>query len=130
MAILNLPGPFPHIKVTASVALEDKTLVTIIHGSSVLYAATYLVNIDGTFAFIGRSETLGKDDSAQAVALRNGTVRLFVSEADPGQGGATSKVHYYDFSNAVAPVIPNYTVDQYARDQISTIKARLISAGS
>ncbi len=130
MPILNLPGPFPHIKVTASDAPNNGTLLTIIHASSVPYAAVYLVNLDSTFAYIGRSESLGKDDSAQAKAYTNGTVRLYVSEADPGQSGTTSKVHYYDFPNAVAPEVPNNTVDQYARDQITTVKARLVSAGS
>lgn len=103
----------------------DWTLLTVIHKNvPVQYAAVYKVYIDGSVTFIGRSEANGKDDSASAIAYENGTVRLYVSEADPGQSGSTSKVHYYDFPGA----LPNWTlrnVDQVARQDISYVNNKL-----
>lgn len=104
----------------------DWTLLTVIHKNvPVQYAAVYRIYIDGSVSFIGRSEAFGKDDSAASVAFPNGLVRLFVSEADPGQSGTTSKVHYYDFVNGLPSDWTLRNVDQVARQDVSYVNSKL-----
>lgn len=105
----------------------DYTLVTVVHKDiPIPQAEVYKVDRAGNVTSIGKSEGLGKDDSASAVAFVDGTVRLFVSEADPGQSGTTSKVHYYDFPNAV----PNSYDLNFIYNLVRKIQSFLYSAGS
>lgn len=105
----------------------DITLVTVIHKDiPIPQAEVYKVTRNGTVTSIGKSEGLGKDDSASAVAFYDGTVRLFVSEADPGGSGTTSKVKYYDFPNAV----PNNYDTIFVYNLIRSIQQKLYEAGS
>ena len=69
------------------------------------YSAAYLVDSAGHAQLVGTSERAGKD-IAPAILIFGTTLRLIVSEALPGGGGATARVDYYDFPIPVglAPV--------------------------
>jgi hypothetical protein len=85
----------------------ETTLVTVVHFDvSVPYAEVHAVTPTGESRLVGRSPTtIGKVDSASAEAFPNGTVRLWVSAADPhGGSGSTSFIQYFDFPNAVPAV--------------------------
>ncbi len=129
--IINLPGPLPIIKISIFPLPDNSIIVTAIHGVAIPYAECYLVNSSGLLVkTIGRSEPLGKDDSAFTIARPKGTVILYVSEADSGQSGATAKLHDYIFYNAVPPFSNSSSIDQYARDEITKIKKGLVIIGS
>lgn len=119
--------PLP-LKIDADILWDGSHLVTVLHNDTIPYAAVYRV-IGTTPTFIGRSTGTGKTDSGSAFAAPNGDVFLYVSQADPGQSGSTSKVYVYPFPAAV-PANPgnNTSVDQYARDKIAAIQAKLYEA--
>lgn len=130
MTLINIPGPLPIIKVQALPLPNDGALLTVIHATSVPYAAVYRVDMNDIATFIGRDEPNGKADSASSIVREDGSVEMYVSEADPNASGTTCKIHKYVFPNAVAPNYPNSAVDEFARGEIVQIKQGLTAAGS
>lgn len=108
---------------TSRVPWTDLTLVTVVRflGVPVPTAEVFKVNRAGAAIAIGRSNLATRDDSAAAEAYDDGTVRLWVSEMDPGGGGATCHVEFYDFPNAVPPKPPSGSagVDQALRNWLA-----------
>lgn len=130
--VLNIPGPFPLVKIQTAPLVNDQTLITVVHGTAIPYAAVYHMDAVGNITFIGRSENpTGKVDSASSVARVSGDVTLFTSQADPNASGTTSKIHAVTFSQAVPFQISGAAQDNYARAEIDRIKHGMsIGAGS
>jgi hypothetical protein len=123
--------PFP-IRINAN-QYGDYTLLTVVHSTSTPYVEIYRVHRNGTKTVIGTSDGLSKDDSGVAIAYPDGTVRLYVSQADPGQSGTTSKVYFKDFPSAIPPFKPleiQYQDILYLYDKIQKIQNKLSEAGS
>lgn len=102
MHIGDIDGLPTRISVSYVPNAAEHILLTVIHtGTPIPYAEVFVVGRAGAVRSIGRSEPFGKDDSAESVAYRDGTVRLIVSEAQPYQGGGTSRLRIYDFHKAI-----------------------------
>lgn len=84
--------------------------------ASGLQATLYRDFQNGTIQQFGQTSGTAKDDSAFAILLDNGTVKLYVSEADDGASGTTTKVRHYEFPNIFPPKPP--VTDAYARAQV------------
>lgn len=68
--------------------------------SEIAIAKAYLVDSAGRATLVGASEPLGKD-VACALTIVGTTLRLWVTEAAPGQGGATSRCDRYEWNVGV-----------------------------
>lgn len=109
---------------------DNLSLVCVVHlGVAPAVAEVYAIDRAGTARSIGRSEPIGKDDSAGARAYHDGTVRLFVAEADPtaGSSGTTTKVRFYDFPGAVPPAPPETGggADTLVREVLKVVRGAL-----
>lgn len=99
------------------------TLITVVHlGLAVATAKVYKwqpgMPMAEQLPFV-QSDLVGKDDSAMAIGLIDGTCRLVVAQADPGQGGATIKVDVYDFPG-VLPVLQTSQVEDTVARAMAT----------
>lgn len=95
---------------------NDSVVVSVVHlNQAVARSVAYTVTKSGVATPIAESEPLGKDNSVSSIIFNDGTLWMVVSEADPGQGGATSKVDVYEYVGAFQPSVSGGTVDQTAR---------------
>lgn len=92
------------VRISASRLWDNTSLLTVLVSRPYGLRAQVFHEVGGNVFKLLESDDLGKDDSASAFALEDGTVVLFVSEADPGGSGTTSKVwKYMTGPNAVTP---------------------------
>ena len=89
---------------------SDLTLLSNV-AITLLSAEVWKIDRNGTAERIGTTigKDIGKIDSASPSYLQDGTVRLTLSCADVGAGGATSHFEYFDFPNG----IPIPSADDY-----------------
>jgi len=117
-----LPAFF--IKVT-SVLYGDTSVVCGINMSSgTAVAECYKIprNLSAPIK-LGSATAGGKDDSVDAVVFPDGTLRMYVSEADaPAGAGNTAKIRVYDFPNTLpATVVTSGSgVDPVLRNVVKT----------
>lgn len=85
--------------------------LAVVHGATpnspeIAHTAAYLAdaNWNATPIPFGVSEPYGKDIDVD-IAIVGTTLYMFVTEATPGGGGATSRVDVYPFPNAVPPAV-------------------------
>lgn len=98
--IYNIPA---RISVSRVQNAAQTVLLTVVYlGVMVPYAEVFAVGRLGNIRSIGRSGGGGKVDSAESIAYSDGTVRLFVAQAEPGGSGSSTRIKYYDFKDAVA----------------------------
>jgi hypothetical protein len=117
------------LRINGELLFDGSVLLTALHSNQQL--SVYHV-ANNTARLIGSSNGLGKVDSGFAVALNNGTVVLFVSQADnvSGSSGSTCKVYTYAFANAVPanPGAGGSGVDSALRTKVATIQVLLNEA--
>jgi len=96
-----LPGFM--IKVTSSLYGTNSIVCGVNMSSGVAVAECYKISRDlSAPVLLGKATAGGKDDSVSAVVFNDGTLRMYVSEADPPAGaGNTVKVRVYDFPSAL-----------------------------
>lgn len=75
------------------------------------------------------ANALGKDDSVSGVVYNDGAVRMYVSEADQTNTGATSAVRVYDTAPGVFPpsTTNNSTIDTGVRVALKGFLTDLIT---
>jgi len=88
----------------------ETTIITVRHTpvGQPAYMQSYAMTRAGVVTPIGRDDPLGKADTGGMRRYRDGTARLFVTEADavPNSGGATDGVTYYDFPGVFSVQAP------------------------
>jgi hypothetical protein len=114
---------------------DDLTLVTVVHlDIAPSYAEVYRSTRSGAQVSIGKSgDLLGKVDSASSEVYADGTVRLWVAQADnvAGSSGDTNKIKYYDFPGAVPaqPPVSGSSADGFVRDRLRAVRNALLPLG-
>lgn len=108
---------------------ESAVLCAVVQGT-VATAHCWKVTRAGAVTHLGSSEPLGKDNSAAAIIYADGTVRVYVSEADPGGAGSTSHIDSYDVAGAVSPLPSGGGVDSIARSMIKQLAAAIRDAAA
>jgi len=100
--------------------------LAVVHGATpytpeIAHTTAYLADANWTATPIpfGVSEPYGKDIDVD-IAIVGTTLYMFVTEATPGGGGATSRVDVYPFPNAVpAAMVASSTIDIVARNMVA-----------
>lgn len=123
----GITQPVP-LKINGELLFDGSILLTALHTNQQISVYRVVGNVA---TMIGSSNGLGKVDSGFAVAMNNGTVLLFVSQADnfSGSSGSTCKIYTYTFPNAV-PVNPGAsgTIDSVLRSKVAAIQEILNDA--
>lgn len=84
---------------------------------------TWKVSRAGVVTPVDAADDGGKDNSGCAVVYRDGTVRVFVSEALVGGSGTTSRIVFYDYPNLLPAAV--YT-DAEARRLLAALTSRVV----
>jgi hypothetical protein len=107
------PAPAISLSITPLDDAAETTILTVQLPGPPQFMEAYAHTRAGVVTPLGRDDTLGKANTGGMRRYRDGTARLYVSEADPVplSSGSTNSVTYYDYpgafpAQAPAPVGP------------------------
>ena len=96
---------------------SETVVISVVHNNlPVARSSVYSVSKSGAATKLAESDPVGKDNSVSSVVFNDGTLWMVVCEAEPGFGGATSKIDIYEYTKAFSPIVVGGAIDQTARN--------------
>lgn len=132
--IPQIAGQPIKLHITALDDTEETTILTVVHGdSNPSYSESFAHTRAGVLRSLGRDAVLGKADSGGGRRYKDGTFRLYVSEADQvvNAPGSSVDICFYDTPGLfpIAPAPPTGgMVDQATLNRITALENKLAQA--